>query len=71
MTVAADPSRCPAYPAEFAEAYLIGALHRKQESVYEQHLLLCARCMALVENADEYVRVMRVAALRLRVQAPR
>ncbi len=65
MTVAADPSRCPAYPEEFAEAYLIGALHRMEESAYEQHLLLCDRCMASVENAGEYVRAMRVAALRL------
>jgi predicted anti-sigma-YlaC factor YlaD len=60
-----DRTRCPAYPAEVAEAYLIGALHRIEERAFEEHLRMCAQCMAAVENTGEYIRAMRVAALRV------
>ena len=34
---------------------------------FEEHLLICERCIAAVEDADRYVRSVKVAAQRLRM----
>jgi hypothetical protein len=35
-------------------------------AAFEEHCLVCAECLAIVEAADEYVRAMREAADQLR-----
>jgi hypothetical protein len=60
---------CPAKPEEVAEAYVMETLDAADAAVFDEHLLVCARCLAIVEATDEYVRAMRAAAERLRREA--
>jgi hypothetical protein len=56
---------CPANPEEVAEAYVMETLDTADAASFEEHCLACARCLAIVEATDEYVRAMREAAERL------
>ena len=58
--------RCPAQFNVVAEAYVMNTLARADTTVFEEHLLVCIRCRAAVEDAEHYVRAMKIAAQRLR-----
>ena len=61
-----DSDRCPAQLSVIAEAYVMNTLARADAAVFEEHLLVCGRCRAAVEDAEHYVRAMKIAAQRLR-----
>ena len=61
-----DSDRCPAQFNAVAEAYVMNTLARADAAVFEEHLLVCSRCRAAVEDAEHYVRAMKIAAQRLR-----
>jgi hypothetical protein len=54
-----------------AEAYVMSTLARADAAVFEEHLLVCSRCRAAVEDTEHYVRVMKIAAQRLRAPKAR
>ena len=58
--------RCPAQFDAIAEAYVMNTLPSADAAVVEEHLLVCSRCRAAVEDAEHYVRAMKIAAQRLR-----
>jgi hypothetical protein len=58
--------RCPAQVNVIAESYVMNTLARADAAVFEEHLLVCSRCRAAVEDAEQYVRSMKIAAQRLR-----
>jgi hypothetical protein len=62
---------CPAKPEEVAEACVMETLDAANAAAYDEHLLVCDQCLAIVEATDEYVRAMREAAERLRREAAR
>ena len=64
--MAPAPNRCPADAEEVAEAYLMGTLADDDAAAFEEHLLVCGGCMAVVEATVNYVRAMRSAARELR-----
>ena len=66
-----DSRQCPVELSEIAEAYVMNTLGRASAVAFEEHLLMCSRCVAAVEDADRYVRAVRVAAERLRTIAGR
>jgi hypothetical protein len=68
-TVPLDATRCPANPAEVAEAYCMDTLDAADAAAFDGHLLVCDGCWGIVEATDEYVRAMREAAQRLRESA--
>jgi len=55
-----------AEPEEVAEAYAMGSLSATDSGAFNEHLLVCRKCQAAVENAEEYVRAMRTAAAQIR-----
>ena len=57
---------CPAQLSAIAEAYVMNTLARAEAAVFEEHLITCSRCTAAVDDADHYVRAMKIAAQRLR-----
>ena len=62
---------CPAKPEEVAEGYVMDTLNAADAAAFDEHLLVCDACLAIVEATDEYVRAMREAAERLRREAAR
>ena len=66
-----DSDRCPAQLSVIAEAYVMNTLGRADAAVFEEHLLVCSRCRAAVEDAEHYVRAMKIAAQRLRTPKAR
>jgi hypothetical protein len=64
--VLSDRDCCPAELNEIAEAYVMNTLSRADAALFEQHLMTCRRCAAAAEDADHYVRAMKIAARRLR-----
>jgi predicted anti-sigma-YlaC factor YlaD len=66
-----NSDRCPAQFNVIAEAYVMNTLARVDAAVYEEHLLTCDRCRAAVEDAEHYVRTMKIAAQRLRTPKAR
>lgn len=62
-----DSNHCPADLSEVAEAFVMNRLDPADGAIFEEHLLVCGRCIAAVEDADKYVRAVKVAAQRLRV----
>lgn len=64
--MAPAPNRCPADPEEVAEGYIMRTLADADAAAFEEHLLVCGRCMAAVDATDGYVRAMRDAARELR-----
>jgi hypothetical protein len=69
--VLTDSDRCPAQFNVVAEAYVMNTLARADTTVFEEHLLVCIRCRAAVEDAEHYVRAMKIAAQRLRTSKAR
>jgi hypothetical protein len=59
-------SRCPAKPEEVAESYVIETLDAADAAAFDEHLLVCDQCLAIVEATYDYVRAMREAAEQLR-----
>ena len=58
------------HPDEQAvECYSLGTLSEEDEVSFEEHLLLCEPCQERVEESDDFIRALRVAATR--VAAPR
>jgi uncharacterized C2H2 Zn-finger protein len=57
--------------SEVAESYVMNTLPRAEEVIFEEHLLTCSRCTAAVEDADHYVRAVKIAAQRLRATTAR
>jgi hypothetical protein len=64
-----DATRCPANPAEVAEAYCMNTLDAADAAAFDEHLLGCDLCWGIVEATEAYVRAMREAAQRLRESA--
>lgn len=64
--MAPAPNRCPADAEETAEVYVMGSLPEAEAAVFEEHLLVCGRCLAMAEATEEYVCAMRSAARELR-----
>jgi hypothetical protein len=58
--------RCPTQINLIAEAYVMNTLARVDTVAFEEHLLVCSCCRAAVEDAEHYVRAMKIAAQRLR-----
>jgi len=61
----------PADLGEIAEAFVMNRLEPVDAAIFGEHLLVCGRCIAAVEDADKYLRAMKVAAQRLRVGTAR
>lgn len=47
----------------------MGTLPESEQDALDEHLLICAHCRALVEEADHYVRAMKEAARIMRATA--
>jgi Putative zinc-finger len=62
---------CPAQLNVIAEAYVMNTLARADAAMFEEHLLVCSRCRVTVEDAEHYVRSMKIAAQRLRTSKAR
>jgi hypothetical protein len=60
-----------AHPGEEVwERYALGRLEEPELGKAEEHLLVCAECQAALEEATEYVAVMRAAARRVEAADP-
>jgi hypothetical protein len=59
-------TRCPAKPEEVAEAYVMETLDAADAAAFDEHLLVCDPCLAIVEAAYDYVRAMPRAGEQLR-----
>jgi hypothetical protein len=44
----------------------MNTLARADAATFEEHLMMCSRCKAAVEDTDHYVRAMKIATQRLR-----
>jgi hypothetical protein len=55
---------------EDLERYSIGTLSGPPAEALEEHLLICPACQDQLAEIDAYVRTMRVAASRLRLETP-
>jgi anti-sigma factor RsiW len=53
---------------ETLEAYAMGRLPEQELDRVDEHLLTCERCRTLLTETDERVRVMKIAAHRLRTE---
>ncbi len=51
----------PHPPETLFEEYLFGRVPEDQCAVFEEHLLVCARCRDELENTDEYIHLVRAA----------
>jgi anti-sigma factor RsiW len=69
--VLSNRDQCPAQLSEIAEAYVMNTLDRAAAAAFEDHLMTCSRCAAAAEDADHYVRAMKIAAQRLRAPVVR
>ncbi len=61
-----DPAHCPADLEEVAEAFAMELLPEGEMEAFNEHLLICGRCRAVVERADDCVRSMKAAAAQIR-----
>lgn len=52
--------------AEEIESYSLGCLAAEEAAPFDEHLLICEKCQAMVEACDAYVAAMHGAALRIR-----
>ena len=59
---------CPPDVEVIAEAYCIETLDRPASLAFENHYLGCPRCASVVASTDEYVRSIRRALERLRME---
>jgi hypothetical protein len=56
-----DPNHCPADPFETAAGYIMDTLDNADAEVFEEHCLICCRCLAALEEAERYVHAMQIA----------
>jgi hypothetical protein len=56
---------CREDAAEVAECYCLDRLSEIETEAFEEHYLGCRRCAVLVQEADQYARAMRAAAILL------
>ena len=49
-------------PEEMLDEFVMEMLSEQDCALWEEHLLICARCQDRVAQTDEYVRVMKSAA---------
>ena len=63
-----DTPHCPPDVEEIAEAYCMETLDRPARLAFEEHYLACPRCASVVASTDKYVRAMRTALQRLRME---
>jgi hypothetical protein len=59
-------TRCPTDLDEVAEAYCMDTLDAGDAAAFDEHLLVCDKCWAVVEVTDRYVRALSEAAEQLR-----
>src|ERR1700755_2443256 len=59
---------CPPHIDGIAEAYCLASLDEPTRLVFEDHFLTCARCAAVVANADEYIRSMRTPLRQIQAE---
>lgn len=53
-------------PDAILDEFVMEMLSEQDCAIWEEHLLICARCQDRLAEADEYVRVMKSAAATLR-----
>jgi len=64
--VGLNPNHCPVDPVETAEGYIMDTLGNADAEAFEEHCLICRRCLAVLEETERYVRAMDTAARLLR-----
>ena len=57
--------QCPSEPAETAEAYCMGQLSAGETEQFEEHFLICPRCIEEVQYAGLFFRGMQAAAIEM------
>ncbi|HTS74996.1 MAG TPA: zf-HC2 domain-containing protein [Bryobacteraceae bacterium] len=57
-----DSRLSPHPPEPLFEEYVFGRVSGDQCAVFEEHLLVCARCRDELTHTDEYIHLMRAAA---------
>ena len=67
-SVPPDTQHCPPDVEEIAEAYCMETLDRPASLAFENHYLACPRRASIVARTDEYVRSIRRALERLRME---
>jgi hypothetical protein len=53
-------------PEELLDEFVMEMLSEQDYAFWEEHLLICATCQVRLAQADEYVRVIKSAAAKLR-----
>ncbi len=61
-----DSARCPADLEDVAQAFAMELLPEGDAEAFNEHFLICPKCRAVVERADEYVRALKAAAAQIR-----
>jgi hypothetical protein len=64
-------STCPIDIGETAEAYVMKRLSTADALRFAIHCLTCRHCAAATEEAENFVRAMKVAAQQFKVERPR
>ena len=59
-----NANHCPPDPSETAEEYIIDRLKNADAEIFEEHCLICCRCLAALAETERYVRSMQTAAQR-------
>jgi hypothetical protein len=54
------------YSPQVLEEYAMGIRSEKDSASLEEHLLICATCQTLLAEADQYIHVMKAAAMAAR-----
>jgi hypothetical protein len=57
-----DSTLSPHPPEALFEEYVFGRVSGDECAVFEEHLLVCARCRDELNDTDEYIHLMRAAA---------
>lgn len=64
------PSVLQNHPTEDAlEEYAFGRSGEDQAAAVEEHLLICVACQAVLQEIDDYIRLMKVAAVSCQPEA--
>ena len=58
--------QCPADASDVAELYCLKRLPAEQEQQFEEHFLICSRCLEEVNQAERYIGDLRSALSGLR-----
>jgi hypothetical protein len=66
MSAGEGGHRCPADPAEVAEAYCMGTLSPAEAAAFEEHYLACPACAGILKDVGRYVRAIATSARRIR-----